>query len=160
MNLDRKPQIVQPGAGQGLAAFGNLLTVMLSGETSGDTISVMSEQTPPGGGPPLHVHSREDEIFLIQEGRIEYFHDGGWIEVAPGGMVYLPRGVVHTYRNIGDTPSRHWIITLPSGFERFFAACAVEFAKSGGPDPDQIVKIHHDFGIELLEPSSPPITAT
>ena len=111
----------------------------------------MTELTPPGGGPPLHVHSREDEIFLVIEGRLSYFAEGSWTEVGPGGLVYLPRGAAHTYHNIGDTPSRHWILTAPSGFEHFFAACAAEFAKPGGPDEARLIDIHHEHGIELVK---------
>jgi len=96
-----------------LHAFGNILFVMLDGEQTGGTLAVMSELTPPGSGPPLHVHSNEHEIFLVAEGRISYFVDGRWTEVQVCGAMYLSRGVAHRYRNIGATPSRHWIITLP-----------------------------------------------
>jgi uncharacterized cupin superfamily protein len=81
------PIIKQPGEGRGLHAFGNILSVMLEGEQTGGTISVMFEQTLPGGRPPLHVHSNEDEIFLVSEGRISYFADGVWTEVGVGGVV-------------------------------------------------------------------------
>ena len=143
--------IRQPGSGQDLHAFGNVLTVMLGGEQTGGKLTVTSEWTPPGGGPPLPVHSREDELFLVAEGQISYFANGAWTEVGVGGAVYLPKGTAHCYRNVGSSPSRHWIITLPSGFERFFAACVEEFARSGGPDPARIVEIHQDHGIELLD---------
>lgn len=147
------PLIVQPGEGADLLAFGNTLTVMLAGENTGGMIAVMSEQTPPGGGPPLHVHSREDEIFIVIEGQIRYFTAGEWTEVGPGGVVYLPRGAAHTYRNVGSTTSRHWIITAPSGFEDFFAACAGEFARPAGPDEARIHQIHHQHGIDILAAS-------
>jgi len=150
--MTEKPQsiLVQPGSGRDLHAFGNILSVMISGQQSGGTLAVMSEQTPPGGGPPLHYHTREDEIFLVIEGKISYFANDAWTEVAPGGVVYLPKGTVHTYRNTGETLSRHWIITLPSGFENFFAEAAAEFGRQGGPNPQRIVEIHHEHGIELV----------
>jgi hypothetical protein len=65
----------------------------------------------------------------------------------------LPRGVPHRYHNVGTTPSKHWLLTTPSGFEHFFA-CAEEFAQPGGPDMRRIVEIHAAYGIELLE--APP----
>lgn len=73
MDAQLDPLIIQPGAGKELRAFGNVLSVLLSGEYTNGTLSVMSEVTPPGGGPPLHVHSHEDEIFLVSEGWISYF---------------------------------------------------------------------------------------
>jgi len=151
MNTQSKAIIVQPGTGKELHAFGNTLSVIFGGEQTNGILSVTSELTPPGGGPPLHVHGDEDEIFLVVEGRISYFAEGGWTEVGIGGAVYLPRGTVHCYRNVGTTPSRHWIITTPSGFENFFARSAEEFAKPGGPDMDKIVEIHREHGIKLLE---------
>jgi quercetin dioxygenase-like cupin family protein len=72
MQNARKPSLVQPGTGKELHAFGNVLTVMLTGDLTGGVISIMTETTPPGGGPPLHRHTREDEIFLVIEGRISY----------------------------------------------------------------------------------------
>jgi glyoxylate utilization-related uncharacterized protein len=114
----------------------------------------MFDTTPPGGGPPPHVHSREDELFLVVDGRVSFFVQGTWTEVRPGTAVYLPRGTVHCYRNVGDAPSRQWILTTPSGFEDFFARCAAEFARAGGPDMNRIVTIHREHGIELIAPQA------
>lgn len=151
MNKQSKPILVQPGTGKDLHAFGDVVSVMLSGEQTGGTLAVMLGITPPGGGPPPHVHANEDELFLAVEGRISYFVEGRWTEVGVGGAVYLPRGSVHCYRNVGTTPSRHWIVTTPSGFEKFFARCAEEFAKAGGPDMNRIVEISREHGIEYVE---------
>ena len=142
--------IVQPGGGKDLFAFSGVLSVLLAGEQTGGALTVMLDESPPGSGPPFHVHSQEDEWFLVVEGRISYFADGRWTEVGPGGAVYLPRGRPHTYRNVGTTPSKHWILTAPSGFEKFFARCAEEFAKPGGPDMARIVQFHDEQGIQLL----------
>lgn len=154
METGSRAVIVQPGTAKELHAFGDTLTVLLGGEQTGGALTVMFDITPPGGGPPLHVHSREDELFQVVEGRVSYYADGQWTEIGPGGAVFFPRGVPHRYRNVGTTPSKHWILTTPSGFEHFFAACAEEFAQPGGPDMSRIVEIHRAYGIELLE--TPP----
>lgn len=153
--------IVQPGKGRELRAFGDVLAVMLGGAETNHTLAVMFDTTPPGGGPPSHVHSREDELFLVVDGRVSFLVGGAWTEVAPGGAVYLPRGTAHCYRNTGTTVSRQWIITTPSGFEHFFARCADESARAGGPDMERIVGFARDQGIEFLqgERGSPTDTA-
>ena len=98
-------------------------------------------------GPPLHYHENEDELFLVQEGRAGFFYDDQWHEVGRGGVVFMPRKVIHTIKNIGDTPSRMLIQTHPAGFETFFARRAQEFAKPGGPDMQRIVAISAEQGI-------------
>src|SRR5262245_57663160 len=99
--------IVQPGTGKDMHAFGDSLTVMLGREQTGNQLSVLFGVTPPGGGLPLHVHHREDEIILVVEGLLSYYVNSEWTDVKPGGVVYLPRGVAHSFRNVGESPSRH-----------------------------------------------------
>jgi uncharacterized cupin superfamily protein len=152
MNPPSKPSIVLKDQGRVLHAFGDVSSVMLRGEQTGGAATVMFDETPPGGGPPMHVHSREDELFLIVEGRVSFFVNDQWTDVGPGGAVFMPRGCAHTYRNKTNTPTRQWILATPSGFEKCFVACADEFARSGGPDAGKITELLRVQGIELLEP--------
>jgi hypothetical protein len=63
----------------------------------------------------------------------------------------MPRGVVHTFKNVGDRPSRVLIMTTSSGFEKFFARCAEEFAKPGGPNMPRIIEIGVEHGIHFVQ---------
>ncbi len=153
MNPSSAPIIVQPGGGKELRALGDILTVLIEGAQTGGKVAVMLDVTPPDSGPPLHRHSLEDELFLVIDGRISYLTERRWTEVGPGGVVYLPRGTIHSYRKVGTTPSRQWIITTPSGFETLFSRCADEFALPGGPDMGRIVAISGVHGIEYVTPA-------
>jgi hypothetical protein len=64
----------------------------------------------------------------------------------------MPRTVIRTFKNIGDTPSRLLIETSPAGFETFFARCAQEFARPGGPDMQRIIAISTEHGIQFVTP--------
>ena len=97
----------------------------------------------------LHAFGEEVTILLDGEGT------GGkltmWTEITPpGGAAYMPRGVVHTFKNVGDQPSRMLISITPSGVEKFFARCAEEFAKAGGPEMSWIVQIGAAHGIHFV----------
>src|SRR5207237_546754 len=70
---------------------------------------------------------------------------------APAALV-IPPGEV---RNMGTTPSRHWVLTLPSGFEQFYSRCAARFAK-GPPNPQEIRAIAAHYGYEFLGPAPEP----
>jgi quercetin dioxygenase-like cupin family protein len=145
------PTLRLPGQGRVIRAFGEEVIMHLEGQHTGGTLSLWTEITPPGGGPPPHYHLNEDEWFLVQEGRISFLADGKWQEVKAGGMVFAPRRSVHTFKNVGDLPSRMMVSTSPSGFETFFTRCAKEFAKPGAPDMERIVTISAEHGIHFVQ---------
>ena len=142
--------IVHPQDAPVIAAFGDCATFHLTGEQTGGKYTMFTNVTQPGCGPPPHRHDREDEWFLVLEGRAEFFKDGVWTEVPVGTSVFMERGTVHTFRNIGDTPLKQVIHTSPSGFETFFSRCAGEFNKAGGPDMARIVEISAEHGITYV----------
>ena len=134
-----------------LRAFGEEVIIHLDGERTAGKLTMWTEITAPGGGPPPHYHLNEDETFHIVEGRVAFFLNGEWNEVGPGGTAFMPRGVIHTFKNVGDKPSRMLIMTTPSGFEKFIARCAEEFAKPGKPDMSRIIEIGAEYGIHFLQ---------
>jgi quercetin dioxygenase-like cupin family protein len=134
-----------------LRAFGLELRILLDGERTGGTLAMWTNITPPGGGPPRHYHLNDDETFHVIEGRVAFFLNGEWNEVGPGGTAFMPRGIVHTFKNVGDQPSRMLNMTTPSGFEKFFARCADEFAKGDKPDMSRIAEIGVEYGIHFVQ---------
>jgi quercetin dioxygenase-like cupin family protein len=78
----------------------------------------------PGTGPVPHRHSREDESFYILDGQLEFrMGERGerLIVAASESFVFAPRGIPHTFKNVGTTPARVLVIISPAGLERFFA---------------------------------------
>lgn len=145
------PVIVRPGEGRRLSAFGEEVTVMLDGTQTGGQFTAFVEVTPPGGGPPPHLHEREDEWFYVLEGCVSFLADGRWTDAYPGDVVFAPREGVHTFKNNTDRPTRMLIHAAPSGFERFFAEAAEEFARPGGPDMARAVSIAGQHGIRFVQ---------
>jgi mannose-6-phosphate isomerase-like protein (cupin superfamily) len=148
-----KPVIVPENGGTVVDAFGDRINFKLTAAETGGALSLGFDEVPPGGGPPLHYHLNEDEVFIVQEGRIEYFIENRWVELGPGGVVFAPRNVPHCFRNPGDKPARQWTVFLPSGFETFFTRCAAEFAKPAGPDMNHITAISAEHGIHYIKPA-------
>jgi quercetin dioxygenase-like cupin family protein len=145
------PLVITPEQTRTIRAFGTDLMLHLDGKQTGNQFMLATVVTPPGGGPPPHCHTHEDECFILQEGRVSFLTDGQWREVDPGTVLFLPKGKVHTYKNIGDQPCRMLVSASPSGFEIFFARCAEEFNKPGGPDMQRILAISAEHGISYPE---------
>ena len=110
--------IVQKDEGRVLRAFGDEVVIHLDGECTGGAVTMWTGTLPPGGGPPPHYHLNEDETFHVLEGRVAFLLGGEWREVGPGASAFMPRGVVHTFKNVGDQPSRILIMTTPRNFSR------------------------------------------
>jgi quercetin dioxygenase-like cupin family protein len=149
-----KPQatIRHAGEGRSVHAFGAEALFMLTADDTDGKLTLGFSSVPPGDGPPPHTHFAEDELFIVIEGRYNFLTTDRWTEVGPGAVVYLPRGILHTFRNVGDTPSRHWVLTTPSGFETFYARCGEVFAAPGPPDFKRITEIGREHGIEFAPP--------
>jgi quercetin dioxygenase-like cupin family protein len=128
------------------------VAILVDGERTAGKLTMWTEITPPGGGPPPHYHLNEDETFHVLQGRVAFLLDGEWNEVGPGGTAFMPRGVVHTFKNAGDQPSRMLIMTMPSGIEKFFEHCAEEFAKPGGPpEMQRLFELGVEHGIHFVQ---------
>jgi mannose-6-phosphate isomerase-like protein (cupin superfamily) len=141
--------VVPPSTSAPLRAFGEEVEILLSGAQTAGRYSMWHESTPPGGGPPPHLHQHQDEWFYVLEGSAEFLLDG-WKPLAPGGAVFVPRGTPHTFRNSGTTPLKMLIQMSPSGFETFFASSAEEFAKATGPDMERVMAISAQHGIQFV----------
>jgi len=66
--MKAKPKIVPPGGGKTLHILGDDVTSVVVGADTRGAYAVQQQETQPGGGPPLHRHSREDEGFTVLAG--------------------------------------------------------------------------------------------
>jgi quercetin dioxygenase-like cupin family protein len=144
------PVLMPAGSGRVVHASGDEFTFVLEGSHTGGHCTVFIEVTHPGGGPPPHYHTNADEWFYVLEGRAAFFKDGSWAEVPPGSSVFIPRGAVHTFKNVGDQPLKQLITVSPSGFEFFMTRCAEIFAQPGEPDMPKIVALSAEHGIHYV----------
>ncbi len=99
--------------------FGEPVEVLVSGEMTGGLSTTLTQTSPPGGGPPPHLHLNEDETFFVLEGEYEFLWDGEWHPIAHGETVFARRGSVHTFRNAGTTTGKILIFVAPAGLDKY-----------------------------------------
>jgi quercetin dioxygenase-like cupin family protein len=142
----------QPETGShDLDVVGSRIRILIDAKTTGGSHVMVHDTTPPGGGPPPHIHSREDETFYILEGELEFLLGDRWVRKSAGDSVFGKRGIPHTYRNVGTTPSRMIMVATPAGFERFFEEVD-RMSKSGPPTPEALIELGGRYGLEFLPP--------
>jgi quercetin dioxygenase-like cupin family protein len=99
---------------------GDHYTFLVTGEESGGAYFAMEALVPPGGGPPPHIHTREDETFYLLEGNVEFVLGEEAIVAGPGDFVNVPRGIVHRFQNTGTETARMILTFTPAGIEHWF----------------------------------------
>ena len=155
----RKPIHVLPGEGEMRWVVDDLVTFKVSGDDAAGAFTLGEEIIPPQGGPPPHMHTREDETFYVLEGELEFVVGERNISATAGSVVYGPRGVLHSFRNVGSTPSRMAVIITPAGLEKFFEEVGepvtdLSSPPDGPPDIGRLVAVARKYGIEVPAPST------
>src|SRR5436190_21270809 len=89
------------GTGRAYWGPGDHYTFLVTGEESGGAYFAMEALVPPGGGPPPHTHTREDETFYLLDGQVEFMLGENIVVAGPGDFVNVPRGTVHRVQTTG-----------------------------------------------------------
>ena len=144
-------KVVPAGAGQTLWVAGGRYTVKASGEDTGGAYTLMELLLPPAAGPPPHRHAREEESFYILEGTLEFQVGEDRVTAAAGAYVKAPRGLSHSFTNVGTAPARVLMLITPPGLEKFFA----EISQPEGEAPsaqtlEKVKKIAPRYGVTIL----------
>ncbi|MGH7898822.1 MAG: cupin domain-containing protein [Candidatus Binatia bacterium] len=139
-----------PGKGERIQLLGGQISIIRArGQHTGGAYSFMETRTPKAGGPPPHVHEREDETFFVLEGEYAITVGEETFEAKPGSLVFAPRGIPHTYVATGER-CRHITLITPPGFESFFADSS-EAAIAG---PTAVAAVAERYGVTMLGESN------
>jgi quercetin dioxygenase-like cupin family protein len=100
--------------------LGGDLKIHLRGEQTGGSLSVLEVGNRPGQGPPLHIHTQEDETAYVLAGEVRWKLGDESFSNGPGSFVFIPKGVPHTWQVIGEEEGRFLVTFTPAGMEGFF----------------------------------------
>jgi quercetin dioxygenase-like cupin family protein len=114
----------------------------------------------PEGGPPPHIHHNEEESFYVLQGTVRIRAGDRTLHASPGEYVQIPRGMVHSFRNIGNDDAKMLLVVKPAGLEKFFAEAFVRAADPSARPPllteasmAPILAAAPKYGLEILPPA-------
>lgn len=138
--VNQRNQIRYVPAGTGPAYWGpgDRITFLITGEETGGAFFMAEVLVLPGGGPPPHMHSREDESFWLQEGTLTVHVGGETLHASPGDFVHLPRGIVHSFKNTGNVDAKLLMVATPAGLEKYFAETFYPAVDRSTPPPVKV----------------------
>lgn len=150
--------IRQPTDGRKIGILGDVYRFLGTGAETNGSITTIEAVVPPGGGPPYHLHRREDETLYILEGQVTVRIGDETLVAGPGTFVALPIGIPHSFCNESDKTVKMLISLIPSGLEDYFFEIGQRFDDGESPPkptPEEIekmVELAPRYGIEFINP--------
>ena len=126
------------------------MTFKLLTEQTGDRLGVFEERVPPAAGTPLHIHLGSDEVIHVLEGELLIRLGTERSMAAAGSWVFIPRGVVHGWKNIGRTPARATYLFTPGQGAKFFEALRLLALPIPRIDQETLAALSKRHGYELV----------
>lgn len=101
------------------------------------------------GGPPLHFHPNQDEVFFIMAG--EYLFQVGeqTHSLKPGDTIFAPRNVPHTFAQLTETGKMLFLFQPSGKMEDFFRAVG---NLNGPPTPAQGAEMFAKHDMKVVGP--------
>jgi quercetin dioxygenase-like cupin family protein len=133
---------------------GVVFNVLMHGNASDNNIFVAEVAGLPGGEPPRHVHTLEDEVVTVKEGNITYFIGDDIIFAKPGDTVILPKNIPHHFV-ITSERMKVILVATSASFGDFFCSMSIPYNGKDIPVAQrpskekikEIVALTESFGI-------------
>lgn len=155
-----KPIFRPAGTAAAVYGPGDLYSLLVTGEESNNVFFQFEAVVPEGGGPPPHIHSNEDETFYVVRGSLEILLGDKTHLARAGDFVYVPRGTVHRFKNVGKGSAVQLVTFSPAGMENFFREVfpAVKDRKVAPPPvTDELIRKMNEaapkYGLKIIPPS-------
>ena len=99
------------------------------------------------GGPPLHVHANQDEIFFIAQGEYLFQVGDDKYNLKAGDTIFLPRKVPHAFAQLTDSGKMLFLFQPSGKMEDFFRTLG---NLTSQPTPEQGAKIFADHDMIVV----------
>ena len=156
--MTHHPTLRQPNEGQTVAVVGDVYRFMATGDDTDGKYAMFEAVVRPGGGPPPHIHSREEESFYVLEGEITFQVGDDRFVAKAGTFANMPVGSLHSFRNDTDKLARMIISVAPAGLEKMFlevgqpVAFGQQARSPSKAEIDKLLAVAPSYGIEIRLP--------
>lgn len=159
MSMKHSAIIRNPLEGKRIAIVGDVYRFLATGDETDGKFATFEATVRPGGGPPPHIHSREEESFLVLEGEMTFQLGKDRFVACEGTFVNMPVGSLHCFKNESDKTARLLISLAPAGLERMFLEVGTPLSRDveTAPPPnhadiEKLLEAAPRYGVEIRTP--------
>ncbi|MEU3734066.1 cupin domain-containing protein [Streptomyces sp. NPDC033538] len=141
-----------PGEGTVYRYYDSVQEQVVSNTETQGVVTVARLSMRRSDAPPLHVHSREDESWVVLAGRVRFWVGSASLDACevhdaePGAYVFGPRSVPHTFQPL-TTTADVLVINNPGAVEGYFRSVGHADARHDTDHADRLTQ----YGIALLD---------
>lgn len=155
MTLPKSVTIRQTNEGRTIGIVGDIYRCLVTGAETGGRYAILEATVFPGGGPPPHLHTKEDETFYVLEGEITFQVGDEKFVGVPGTFVNMPIGNPHAFKNETGQTAKMLISLTPAGLEDYFIEIGQPFDGEIPPKPkkeeiEKLLNAAPRYGIEFV----------
>ncbi|MGV3529630.1 MAG: cupin domain-containing protein [Flavisolibacter sp.] len=128
----------------------NMLDLKVGASDNEGQLAVF-EQTgyTPMGGPPLHIHPYQDEMFIVHEGNYLFQCGDEKFELTAGDTIFLPRGLPHAFIQLTEK-GRLTVIYQPAGKMEAFFKKTNEW--TAPPTQEEVMRVFAESDMQVVGP--------
>jgi quercetin dioxygenase-like cupin family protein len=79
---------------------------------TGELVGAHESMQPAGTVPPKLHKIQHSEFIVVEQGTVEFEHDGKAERAGPGSILYIPIGTEHAIKNVGDGSAKYVVIQI------------------------------------------------
>ena len=115
------------------------LLFLQSKETTGGSLDMFEMTLQPNARMPVpHYHESWDETVYGLEGTSVWRVDGSDVELPPGAVLFIRRGVVHGFDNRSGAPAKCLSVLTPGVLGPSYFREVAGLLAAGTPDPSRV----------------------
>jgi len=125
---------------------GERFKIRISAAQTMGAYAVLEVVADPRNGVPIHIHTREDEHFIVLDGTLDIAVGNRRWDATAGSSAIARRGEPHAWCNPSDMPLRMLVVFSPGHIDALFRTAA------GVDDVHEIEAIAARYGTQLIGP--------
>ena len=127
----------------------------LEAAQTGGNLTMFEFLVPAGARVPVpHSHEMFDETLYGLDGSLRWTIAGRHVDVGPGEALFIPRGTVQQFENVGVVNARQLSVITPGLFgPDYFREMGEVINQAGPPEVPRLVAIMQRHGLRPVLPS-------
>jgi len=139
-----------------LDIMGGVFDCKVSAKDTGGALCMFDTVRHEKGGPALHLHYNQDELFYVIKGEFRIKVGNDVFDLKPGDFAFAPRMIPHTFAKTSDGDGQMLVGFQPAGSMEDFFSRMSKFGRNIPANQQQVMKqLWADHGMKVIGPPLP-----